>query len=359
MPPWSAVPPFRSPSKRCGPSRAGRPAVAVALVVADLGWQTEVFERLSWNPSFGLVFLVAAMAAAWVVATGRFGWWPATVFFASVSAQCHLVYAAPALALAAFAPVTALALGRRPGRWRWLAIGLVVTAICWTAPLVQELTTRPGNLSLLLRSDSATSPVGLGFGWHALATATAPRPIWLTGFPFLVSFEGQMSRYLRAHSVGWAVVASFLLVAIVVVACRTHRHRLSALAVMALVTSAGVVVSFSAFPADNLGPVGYLAPVLWLVGMVVWITVAWAVGELAGAVAGRWRAGERPRRALRASERASAWRARFSFLPSASPGCALWLRRPPPRWRTSASTHRWTAPSPAPWSTTSGRDLWS
>ncbi len=270
-------------------------AIAVALAVADLSWRTEMFERLSWNPYFGLVFLVVAVATAWVVATGRFGWWPATVFFASVSAQSHLVYAVSATAVAVLAPATALALGYRPGRRRWLAVGIVVAAICWTPPLIQEVSTRPGNLSLVLRSDATTSPVGLVFGWHALATAATPNPIWLTGFPFLVSFEDQMPHYLRDHSSEWGVLALFLLVAIAVAAWRTHRRRLSALAVITLVLSAGTVVSFAAFPTDNLGPVGYLAAVLWVVGMLIWITVAWAAVEF-GIAARWWRLGDRGQR---------------------------------------------------------------
>jgi hypothetical protein len=49
-------------------------AVTVALLVADLGWQNQLFNDLAWNPHFGLVFLIAAGATAWAVASGRFGW---------------------------------------------------------------------------------------------------------------------------------------------------------------------------------------------------------------------------------------------------------------------------------------------
>ena len=63
-------------------------AVAVAVVVADVGLgQTQMFTDLVWNPHFGLVFLIASAATAWVVACGRFGWWPLVVVFASVAAR--------------------------------------------------------------------------------------------------------------------------------------------------------------------------------------------------------------------------------------------------------------------------------
>jgi hypothetical protein len=71
-----------------------------------------------------------------------------------------------------------------------------------------------------------------------------------------------------------------LLVTIAVVGWRTRIRDLSALAIMGIVVSVTIVVSFSAFPKDNLGPAGYLANVLWVVGILVWVTVLWAGGEL-------------------------------------------------------------------------------
>ena len=47
----------------------------------------------SWNPWFGMMFFIAALAAAWAVMSGHRGWWPALVVTASVAAQAHLMFA--------------------------------------------------------------------------------------------------------------------------------------------------------------------------------------------------------------------------------------------------------------------------
>lgn len=250
-----------------------------------------MFDNLPWNPYFGVIFLVAAVATAWAVAAGRFGWWPVAVFFSSVSAQSHLVYAVPAIALAVVAPVVGLLEGNRPPRRRWLLVGL----FSWVPTLVQEVTTRPGNLSLIFGSNGLGPPVGIDFGLHALATAAAPRPIWLQAFPFLVSLTDRMPELLRSRSVAWGVLALCLLVVVAVWGRRTGRRQLSALAAIGFVLAAGSVISFAEFPRDNLGPVGYLSTVLWVVGMVIWVVLIWAVAELLVALWGRRRQRDRVR----------------------------------------------------------------
>jgi hypothetical protein len=255
-------------------------ALVVALVVADLGWLTQMFDNVPWNPFVGVVFLVAAAATAWAVAAGRFGWWPVAVFFSSVSAQSHAIYAVPALALAIVAPLAALILGYRPPRWRWSVVGLIVAFVCWAPPLFQQVTGHPGNIGLLLGSNELGPAAGPAFGLHALATAAAPRPIWLTGFPFLISFSDHMPHLLRSHSVAWGVAALCLLAGVAVAAWRTGRRELSALAVIGLVLAVGSVISFAEFPVDNLGPSGYLSTALWVIGMVIWVVLIWAAAEL-------------------------------------------------------------------------------
>ncbi|HXW38122.1 MAG TPA: hypothetical protein VEJ44_00395, partial [Acidimicrobiales bacterium] len=250
--------------------------VAVELVVADLSWQTHIFSHVDWNPYFGLVFLVATVAVGWAVAVGRFGWWPVTVFLASVSAQCHLVDTLTAVALVGAVPCVAYALGYRPRRWRWLIGGVAVAVLGWAAPLVQQWTTHPGNLSLILSSPGSRR-VGLGFGLHAMATAAAPDPIWLTKYPFLTTLVTGMPAYLEHHGTAWGVVVLALLAAVAVTAGRTRRRRLAATAALAFLISLATVVTFAAFPSHNLVvPLAYLCAVLWAVGIVVWVTVLWA-----------------------------------------------------------------------------------
>jgi hypothetical protein len=250
-------------------------AVAMALIAADLGWQTQVFADLVWNPHFGLVFMTGAAATGWAVVSGRVGWWPLTVLFASVAAQCHLLYAVPAVGLALLAPVVALALDRRPSRWRWLVAGVVVGAVCWAVPLGQQVFGHPGNLSLVAGSGSSRPRVGAGFGLHALATAVSPRPVWLSTFPFLT-----VPHFLHSHSGSWAVASVVFLVAVAAGAGLARRRELAALALVALVLCVGTAVSFGALPRDDVIVVAYLAIYLWVVGAVVWIVVLWGAGEL-------------------------------------------------------------------------------
>ena len=253
----------------------GWPAAVAVASVADLGWQNQLLDDLAWNPHFGLVFLIVAGATAWAVASGRFGWWPLVVLGASVAAQCHLVDAVTAIGLVVVARWPRC-YGHRLPRWWWLVVGLVVGAACWVAPLAQQVTGHPGNLSTVLHSGRAQTPVGFGFGWHALATAVTLHPIWLTQFPYLIAFADKMPHYLRGHAETGGVIGLGLMVAIGLAAWRAKRRELSALALIGVVVAVGTVASFATFPKDNLGPVGYLSDVLWMVGILVWIIVVWA-----------------------------------------------------------------------------------
>jgi hypothetical protein len=270
----------------------GWPAcVALALVVADVGWQTQLYADLVWNPHIGLVFLVAAVAVAWVVASGRFGWWPWAILFASVAAQTHFLYVIPAVVVAVAAPLVGLAYGHRPTGRRWLVVSLAVGVVSWVAPLAQQAFGHPGNLTLVLRSGQGHRRIGLDFGLHALATATAPRPIWATSFPYFAAYANRTSQYVTGHGVGWAVVGLVVMAAVAVTAWIGGRRELSALAVVWLVVAVSLAVSFAVLPADNLSVLSYLINVLWVVGALAWIVVVWAAGEAAAVVVRRWQGG--------------------------------------------------------------------
>jgi hypothetical protein len=267
----------------------GWPAcVALALAAADVGWQTHLFVDLVWNPDFGLVFLMAAVAIAWVVAAGKFGWWPVLVLFASVAAQSHLLFVIPAVALVVTSPVIAGICGHRPRRWRWLLIGGLVTLACWIVPVGQEIFGHPGNVSLILDSGSGHARAGFGFGLHALATAGWPRPIWVTEYPYLAAIA-YMPQYLEAHTTVWAFIALIALLAIAVSAWMTKRRHLAALAAIALVFSLGTTAGFGMLPKDHLVVVGYLGDCLWFSGVLLWIVLLWAAGDVV--IAGLPRAG--------------------------------------------------------------------
>lgn len=191
-------------------------AAFVAIATLDLNWKTEIFTNLVWNPYVGLIFLIAVIAIAWRVAIGGFGWWRLAVLTASVAAQCHLIYVTAAVGLVVAAPVIALLLGRRPKRFRWILAGGGIAFICWIAPLVQQVTSSPGNVTALLQSDSESRRAGALFGLHALATATTVKPIWLTDFPFLTSLGLQFPNYIEHHNIAWALGSLLILVGIAI-----------------------------------------------------------------------------------------------------------------------------------------------
>jgi len=234
----------------------------------------------SWNPWFGLTFFIAAIAAAWAVMSGHRGWWPALVISASIAAQCHLMFTVPSGALAILALIVGLVdtIRSRAG-YRWMLAGLIAGAACWSAPLIQQFTSRNGNLGLLLHSSGATSGTRTGgaFSLKALSAATEPVPIWLKP-----SMQPLAIYRLINHRPAWFAVAVLVLLAVAaVMAVRPLRCRpLGALAVVTLVVSLGALVTYSGIPVHNtsLRTLGYLIVLLFPVGVLSWLVVgSWAV----------------------------------------------------------------------------------
>lgn len=273
--------------------------VGVALATAVVGTQTQVFSDVPWNPYIGLVCLMAALVTAWAVASGRFAWWPLTILFASVAAQCHLIYVLPAAAVALVACPLALLLGYRPSGRRWILASLAVGVVCWSPPVVQQVFGHPPNLSLVLQSGRHPR-AGLGFGLHALATATGPRPIWLTRYPYELAFLDRTTGYVDGHSVMWAVGVLLLVFLVAIGAWAVRQRALAALAALSGVLGVATVLTFASLPSDNLSSLSYLLSVLWVVGTLQWFVVGWAVVVLArraaGALARRGRATLAPAR---------------------------------------------------------------
>jgi hypothetical protein len=148
-----------------------------------------------------------------------------------------------------------------------------VGVVCWLAPLIQQASGHPGNLSALARSGGGQSTLGFAVGLRLVGLAGGPHPIWLThlptGFYRLVAFE-----FSHAPWVGGLVLG--VLGAIAVGALTAGRRALGTLAAVALVASAGLLVSFAVFPVKNLVSLGYLIVPLWMVGTLIWVVVAWA-----------------------------------------------------------------------------------
>ena len=64
---------------------------------------------------------------------------------------------------------------------RWALATILVGLVCWLPTIIDQVSSRPGNLSLVARS--VTTPVttlGARVGAHAVARAIGWRPWWLT-----------------------------------------------------------------------------------------------------------------------------------------------------------------------------------
>ncbi len=253
---------------------------ASGLIVGLVLWVPGLGVTPSWNPWFGMVFFIAALAAAWAVMSGHRGWWPALVITASVAAQAHLMFTVPSGVLAILALFVGLAdtiRGRR--RYWWAVAGLIAGAACWSAPLIQQYTSPDGNLGLLLRSSGATTGprTGGAFSLKALSAAVQPVPVWWKS-----SMQPAAIYQLISHRpAGFAVAVLILLAVAAVMAVWPLRCRpLAALAIVTLVISLGSLVTYSGIPVHNtsLRTLGYLIVMLFPIGVLSWLVVgSWAV----------------------------------------------------------------------------------
>ncbi len=283
---------------------------ASGFILGLVLWTPDITAPPSWNPWFGVVFFTAALAAAWAVMSGRRGWWPVLVVTASIAAQAHLMFTVPSGVLT----ILALSIGlvdtiRARSRYWWVLIGAVAGAACWTAPLIQQFTSRNGNLGLLFSSSgTATGPrTGGAFSLKALSAAMGPPPLWWKSH-----LQPTAIFNLISHRSAWFAVAALILIAVAgVTAIRPLRCRpLAALAIVTLVISLGSLVTYSSIPVHytSLGTLPYLVVLLFPVGVLSWLVVgSWAV-LMAGLISGRVAAAGRVRtRLLAAGQGATHW----------------------------------------------------
>jgi hypothetical protein len=256
----------------------------VAFAIADyLLFAPAVIENIMWNAYFPIPFFIAAIALAWIVAGGSFGWWPVLVFAGSVAAQSQLIFTLPAAALVVTAPLIAMLLTGRPARLRWLVTGLAVGAACWLAPLIQGIGAN-SNLSALATSGRGLPRMGLRWGLQTLGTIGSPSPLWLHHLPL---FPDRLLTYfsvlgsINANSPVLGIGVLVVIAVIAVVAHRAGRTMLAAVSIVALVCSTTTGLAFGLVPAQNSLSFAYMIDILWAVSILVWSAVVWALGLLA------------------------------------------------------------------------------
>jgi hypothetical protein len=247
-----------------------------------------------WNPWFGALFFVAALAACWAVMSGRRGWWPAGVITASVAAQAHLMFAVASAAVVVLALIVALIdASRAKASYLWALIGLCAGMGCWAPPFIQQFTSRSGNLTALLHGQGLGRHTGFSFALKTLTASAQPPPLWWPmphhGMPAAQLIDG------RPAVVAVAVLAATA--AVMFLATFKLRSRpLAALAAVSLLADTAALVTFSHIPVQNrdLTKLGYLLIVMFPVGLLAWFTagsalvltvwevIAWLRGRAAG-----------------------------------------------------------------------------
>jgi len=234
-----------------------------------------------WNPYFGAVFLVATIATGWAVASGDLRWLPGLVATASITAQSHLVFLAPA-GLIALIALTAGILCRRERSIRadapWIAGAAVIGVGLWVAPSIQQLADRPGNLTLLVHG-SGQRGVGFGTGLRAIWSFVRPVPVWAHGAGVSgpqVPVGRLLATVLSGSPVDGALVVA-LIATIAVVSIARGRTTLGSLAALVAAALVGTAWSISEIPSAQLSRLQYLDVVLWPVGIAAWGLVAYSL----------------------------------------------------------------------------------
>src|SRR5215211_3863725 len=110
-----------------------------------------------WNPAAGLLPFTLLIFLVWSLACGEWRLLPLTALVASFAVQAHLAYALPAGALLVVAGCFLVGSGKPIPRRRLVAT-LAVLALCWIAPLAEELIHRPGNVERIVRSGLTDKP---------------------------------------------------------------------------------------------------------------------------------------------------------------------------------------------------------
>jgi hypothetical protein len=286
-------------------------AAAIALMSHSLG--TEALHGIL-NPAAGLFPLMLLSFTCWSLACGDRWLLPLAVLLASFVVQCHLAYVAPAAGLLGVGVIgllisrarrggdraaTARGEQRNGGLWRPVLTTLLVVLICWSAPLVEEFTHSPGNLSALASAARARGRTeGASVGWRVLVRAVGVPPRWLRAPESEVyDHSGHQVGVVSGGDYGdtrlrdvWAVPSALSTISAVLVLCALALTTLAAIRARRgdLVTGGLIGVLLcgtlawvaSATPVGGVHSLGYT---LWwgsLVGMWVWLLVLWSSAVL-------------------------------------------------------------------------------
>jgi hypothetical protein len=264
--------------------------LAIALMCQSLA--AETFHDV-WNPSAGLFPFTLLIFLCWSLACGEHRLLPLTALVASFAVQTHLMYLPPTAGLLVVA-LGGLALWVRshrrsgetdppaPGRRSlllWSAAAIAVLALCWSAPVIDELSERPGNMTLVVRSATSHEPtLGASAGWHAVVRAVGVQPWWLhePSDRWVRKYDVRATPATGAVASCPALLAGLALVLVIGLARRRRDVASGALIGLVLCGTLAAVAASTPTPRLLSATLGYT---MWWgsqVGMWVWLVLAWA-----------------------------------------------------------------------------------
>jgi hypothetical protein len=259
-------------------------AVAVALLTWSLGGQVL---HDPWNPHIALLPLVFVMVAVWSLATGDVWVLPPAAAAASFVTQAYLPFVVVTGLLLLWGLLAlGFALRRRRAElsgddWYRLrrrvahaaTVAAVVSVLCWSGPIIDQVAGK-GNLTAVFGAGlgGGYPKLGAGVAWDQLIHATTLPPAWL--HPVTAIVKGDPSPSGISIAISMLMVAA--LVAATVWAWRSHSRRLAAVGTTALVACAGAFITTASAPTTYLPEWVYPRRVWWVVGVFVWIALAYA-----------------------------------------------------------------------------------
>jgi hypothetical protein len=266
--------------------RGGRPlmlATAIAIPLMLLSLPGETYSDV-WNSSAPLLPLALLVFLAWSVACGEIRLLPLTVLVASFATHSHLTFVAPAVGLAAVALACAV-LTRRfrppadgPATRRWALAAVLVGLVCWSAPLLDQVTNRPGNLVTLARSATAEqATIGVGSGWRAVVHSVGVRPWWLDRPQGVLERIGDVTVWPSPLTIVTGAIVLGGLVMAAIEGWRRRRADVFAAGALGLTLCAAIFSATSSTPANATETLDYVLRWTSPAGMAVWLLLGFAV----------------------------------------------------------------------------------
>jgi hypothetical protein len=259
-------------------------AIAAILAVLTRAYGTPILTQ-PWNPYMPVLWFFVFILAVWSVACDDLPVLPVVAFAGSFCAETHVPYLGTCVALGvgvvAYASVRAYRRRRNRAQLRrftrWALISAGIALLVWIPPVVDQLTSSPGNLSVLYDyfRNPPESPLGLRDGVDVLLVHLNPWRLVTKDLANRQLFTGQ------SQAAGGSILPGLgLLVAWVGSAFVAWRLRHRALLRLDIVLAAALV--FALFSISRIfGFVWfYLVLWVWVLTALLVLAIAWSAAAI-------------------------------------------------------------------------------